>query len=281
MTSEEWDEQDANYIGLQLSQLRILLKKSVRGLQEAKARYEEAITLMDRNDKTLEIRRIALDKTLKANQRTSERLEQNMARLETQIKAAEDERATPTMRWINYLGIGGTLTGICAILDVTVSMGKTFFSHKSFKGFPMKSLNLLIPGACNGFIQLHTLANIAITETVGAIADGPINQELEGLKNLVDVNEKKNNKLEGSIEQTRTAKTTLSQLSGNLDEIVRFLEVEVAAIERWETSVKTVRGTLRLLTPEQLKEINEFQKEFIAQLGLLSAAAKPFTVLEG
>ena len=84
MTSEEWDKKDANYIAkydLLFDQLGKLLKKSLEGLQEAKTKYQEASTLMERNDKKLESRQNALDKQMKLNQKASLGFDKELARL--------------------------------------------------------------------------------------------------------------------------------------------------------------------------------------------------------
>ena len=89
----------------------------------------------------------------------------------------------------------------------------------------------------------------------------------------------KKRKLDQSRQQAIDTQKSIIQLSDRLDDIVGYLEHEVEAIERWESSVQFVRGSLRLLTPEQLKEINEFQSEFLKQLDIVALAAEPFAVL--
>ena len=125
MTSEEWDEQDADYINVQLDQLRILLKKSVKGLQEAKARYQEAITLMERNDEKLENIRTDLDNKMRANERKSARLDSELAHLDGNHRGNERRyNNDATEKRAKIYGILGGVATVCAIVDIVGTMGK-------------------------------------------------------------------------------------------------------------------------------------------------------------
>ena len=113
-----------------------------------------------------------------------------------------------------------------------------------------------------------------------AIGRARLNEEIQRIRNTKREVMRRQGNLNRTSGKSKLTKIALNELSDNLGEIVQFLEVEVAAIGRWEASVKTVRVTLRLLTAEQIREINEFQEEFISQLDYLSAAAEPFTILQ-
>ena len=128
MTSEEWDKKDANYIAkydLLFDQLGKLLKKSLEGLQEAKTKYQEASTLMERNDKKLENRQNALDKQMKLNQKASLGFNKELARLNRRKKAKEDYYNSDAngARGVAY-GSTAVIAPICATLDFTLTFGK-------------------------------------------------------------------------------------------------------------------------------------------------------------
>ena len=127
MTSEEWDKKDANYIAkydLLFDQLGKLLKKSLEGLQEAKTKYQEASTLMERNDKKLEKIQNALDKKMKRNQKASLGFDKELARLNRRAKGKEDyyDSDAAVGRGAAY-GSTAVVASICAILDFTVTFG--------------------------------------------------------------------------------------------------------------------------------------------------------------
>ena len=102
-------------------------------------------------------------------------------------------------------------------------------------------------------------------------------RKIEAKKSAIQNQKTKLNRIR---QQTVYTKNAVNMLSGSLDEMVNFLDVEVSAVERWGASVKTVEGSLEVKTQEQLKEIIEFHPAFGAQLVQLEVAAQPLTVLD-